>query len=352
MQPQYVSHVRGEPCYSMLLIRPFVQALAATGRCKSKLALDLLKRSDEERVPVRVALDWLCDEVVQTTDVDLGLRVAGLLQRGAGDVVELVASTADTFGEALQLLLRYIRILNEAADFTLETRGQLAILELHSKVPLPRAAADFQMGAIVVAARAWLRMTDSFLVSFAHDRPKQAAAYSALLGPIPVRFGKRCDSLRFDSALLSQPLRTAAPALKKVLLCHAESTAASLVTSHRLAPNVRSLLHSLLPSGAADMDRVACELGVSRRTLTRRLQGEGVGFGELLENTRHLLALHYLGQTSLIAQEIAPLLGYSSAASFSRAFARWQGTNPIEYRLRYRKERAQSAVLDLEWQSI
>jgi AraC-like DNA-binding protein len=85
---------------------------------------------------------------------------------------------------------------------------------------------------------------------------------------------------------------------------------------------------SILHTGDAKMDSVSEKLGVSRQTLLRRLKAEGVTFEKVLSDLRHKMALHYLKDTNLSANEAAYLVGFSDPAAFSRAFKRWTGSSP------------------------
>ncbi len=97
---------------------------------------------------------------------------------------------------------------------------------------------------------------------------------------------------------------------------------------------VRSALIEMLPAGASDADTCARKLGVSRRTLQRRLTEEATTFQAQLNHTRELLARHYLGNAEMRTDEIAYLLGYAELNSFLRAFSTWTGMSPSEYRNR------------------
>jgi len=102
------------------------------------------------------------------------------------------------------------------------------------------------------------------------------------------------------------------------------------------AERVRASLLELLPSGRATMGGVARSLGVSSRTLQRRLAGEGTGYQEVLDATREQLARHYLAASSMGVSEISFLLGYEDPNSFFRAFQRWTGQTPESMRSRPR----------------
>jgi AraC-like DNA-binding protein len=326
-----------EPCYSVRLLRPFLDLFAQTPLGGTELAQRLINLGDEERVPVRRVIRWLENAVQALGNPYLGLQAVSGLGRGAGDVLEFAARSAATFGEAMQLVLRYIRILNEAAEFSLEVRESIACVELHSRVPLTVVAADFQVGAIARGAREWIGSLEGFEIWFSHAAPQEPERYERVFAPARLRFSAPYDAITFDRALLDTPLPSADPALHKVLLRHADQLASNLPQDDALSPRVRKLLLELLPSGNSDATRVAARLGMSRRTLTRHLEREGVTYKELLEKARHQMALQYLEKTNLDPQQIAFLLGYSVTAAFSRAFARWEGKSPTEHRRSHRQ---------------
>lgn len=99
-----------------------------------------------------------------------------------------------------------------------------------------------------------------------------------------------------------------------------------------VAARVRTSIIGLMSSGRADAENVSLELGISRSTLQRRLHEEGCSFQRLLDRAREDLAIRYLTRSTLKAEEIASLLGYGDANSFSRSFRRWTGTSPTDYR--------------------
>ena len=76
---------------------------------------------------------------------------------------------------------------------------------------------------------------------------------------------------------------------------------------------------------------MAKELGMSSRTLARRLDDLGTSFGQILDGTRHQLAVRYLGEPNARASQIAFLLGYSEPSAFNHAFRRWTGVSPSEF---------------------
>lgn len=100
----------------------------------------------------------------------------------------------------------------------------------------------------------------------------------------------------------------------------------------RVSARVRSALVELLPSGECSIDDVCRVLGMSRRSLQRKLKEEGTSFQQQLNHTRELLTKNYLRNTKLSSEDIAYLLGYQNLNSFYRAFSLWTGKSITEYK--------------------
>ncbi len=147
---------------------------------------------------------------------------------------------------------------------------------------------------------------------------------------------RRGDVIRvtFDAADAHRPFLSANRAMWDIFEPELRKRLSDLEDDATIADRTRAVLTEALPSGQFGMGNVARRLGVSSRTLQRRLRGEGTSFKEVVDATRESLALHYLRRTRLTATEIAFLLGFDEATSFFRAFQRWTGTTPETLRQR------------------
>jgi len=103
-----------------------------------------------------------------------------------------------------------------------------------------------------------------------------------------------------------------------------------------LPATLRRILRKQLIIGDCSMEQIAAMLRIHRRTLDRRLQEQGVQYGELLESVKHDIARQLLRDTDLQVQQVAEALHFSSAANFATAFRRWSAMTPSEYRRRFR----------------
>ena len=233
----------------------------------------------DDRLPVSLVLRWLDSAVQVSGDADMGLKAVRRVERGGYDVIEYAGRSASNWGEALELMLRYIRLVNEAADFSLQVREQKAFVELRSRVPLNRAASDFQAATLAVVARAsgsdrWIRSRRGSPIR----SPQDLTVYRSVFDAAPLHFGAAQDAVSFDRSLLDVPMKSADPKLNAVLRRHAEHLISELPEPDYLTGKVRALLLNLLPAGKTNADYVATRLGMSRRTLTRHLEREGVTY--------------------------------------------------------------------------
>ncbi|MFT3923950.1 MAG: AraC family transcriptional regulator ligand-binding domain-containing protein [Myxococcales bacterium] len=279
------------------------------------------------RVPLSAINRWLED-----LDCEAGLRALERFEVGTGDVTEYLAASSASWGEALEVIIRYARLLSDAADFCLHEHAERAVFELRTRARIGRPLGDFQVGLLALAARSWLGHLQSFEFWFAHPRPHDLGDYTRIFGLSPLRFDAPCDAVVFDRALLKTPLKESNQRLHAVLRRHADSLLSELPPLDLLTGRVRELVLQLLPVGKSDVRYAAERLNMSRRTLARRLKTEGASYREVVEEARHTLARRYLALPNLDVKEIAFLLGYSETAAFSRAFRRWAGQSPLQYR--------------------
>jgi len=128
------------------------------------------------------------------------------------------------------------------------------------------------------------------------------------------------------------PMRRGDPVLCQVLEQQAWSLATRLVGDDGFVKQARRTLTARLTRGDAEIAVVARDLAITPRTLQRRLAAEGWSFRALVEDTRRRAAAHYLANRSLSIAEVSYLVGFSEVAAFHRAFRRWHGRTPREFR--------------------
>ena len=249
------------------------------------------------------------------------------------------ALSSKTLGEALKVVERYFHVLNEAIDVGVEFSPREVTVDYHlsyARLAAPRQAIEFGAANLVRSLRF---LTNTRLspgeVRFHHSRNHEIAKFERFFG-CPVRFGTRHNSLTFSRRQLALPLATADKRLHGLLTGYCEEILANREdTSPDLRHRVERIIAKLLCRGEAGTEAVAHELGMSVRTLARRLGELRESFGQILDELRHDLALRYLRDPNLSLSQIAFLLGYSELSALSHAFKRWTKTTPGEWRMKH-----------------
>jgi AraC-like DNA-binding protein len=288
----------------------------------------------DERIPVTTVHRLLEAAAELTRDPDLGLKAARRTSLGDGGALDYLLSTSPTVKDAVEVAGRYMRLVNDTLAIRLELDEGDALVRLDNTVMLPRAAADFQMGSIFWNhARHWLRnVVTEVVVSFAHAAPLERAEYDRTFGPAEVRFGAPFSGFLLRRSHLAVPLELADPKLHDVIAKHAQQLMSELPGAESVTERARAVAARELAHGNPNAMHVATELGMSVRTLGRKLADEGTTFKDVLDDLRKSIALQYVAGRDLPLSDVALLLGFSETTVFHRAFRRWTGQTPLEYR--------------------
>lgn len=248
-----------------------------------------------------------------------------------------VLASSDTLGEALRRGERYSGIANEGLVQKCNGGNNLDISLHYVGISRrdDRHQAEFWATAMVRVCR---QLTGSRLrprrLRLVHRRAKTPPGFAAFFGNA-VEFGAPVDELKFARESGRMPVTSADPYLNKLLLRYCDEALAHRVPQRgtfRVA--VENAIVPLLPHGPVRSDDIARRLGVSARTLARRLTEEGLAYRDVLQQLRRDLANRYLADPDLAISRIAWLLGYHDVAAFSHAFKRWTGKAPRELRRR------------------
>ncbi|HEU4412906.1 MAG TPA: AraC family transcriptional regulator [Polyangiaceae bacterium] len=267
-------------------------------------------------------------------DPDVGLRFAE--HEGAPEalgVVGFLAMASGTVGEAIERVARYHPLLKDEGHTRVSVEGRLLVVEQVTPpgAPTTRALADHSLASFLTLARRWtgepIAPREAW---FRHPRPADASAYERVFGA-RVRFDGPADVLLLDAHARDLPLRTAQPPLAAYLARQAEGALARGRRSG-VEERIRALVRAELAPGEASLPRVARRLGVSRRTLQRRLEARGLTFEALVDEVRRAEAELLLRTTSLPILDVSEQVGYSDSRAFRRAFQRWTGVTPAKFR--------------------
>jgi AraC-like DNA-binding protein len=292
-------------------------------------------RDPDGRIPHAVALAVWHEAVRQSGDDAFGIHAAEQIRPGAFDVLDYATRSSATLGEGLGRLVRYHRVLHDAAVVQLRLEADVARLT-HAlpggAAELPRHTAEFIVAAWIVVARQATGVEFAPVeVTFQHAPPIDVREHERVFG-CPVRFNRPVNGVVLRRALLDTPLIRADPGLCGVLDRHVRSLIERMPRAAALSDRVRGLVASELSTGRPSAAGVARKLHMSRRSLQRQLEADGTTFRALCDGLRRDLAIRYLREREIAVAEVAFLLGFSEASAFHRAFKRWLGTTPTLYR--------------------
>lgn len=272
---------------------------------------------------------WLAAQEA-TGDAALGLHVVEHEAANTHDLLTYIASTAPTRREAFERAQRYTRIAHDALELELYVEDDRSVCEtrFRGRQSIP-VIAQYAVGLIVKVAP---RVVGEQIIReawFEHDEPAHADEYRRVLG-VAVRFGARCDGVVGGGGDLNAPLPRSDAALCDLLEEQAADKLARVPPSDDFVARVRQQIAAALPHGDPTAEGVASALGLSARTLRRRLAGLGASHQQLLDDVRCELAQRALAERGANVSEVAYLLGFSDASAFHKAFRRWTGKRPSD----------------------
>ena len=273
------------------------------------------------RIPTGSVAELLEASAAASACPTFGLQMAesrGLADLGA---LSLLITHQATMRDALMTLIQYRRLLNESLVVQVEEHADLVLvrqdLVLGGNMPA-RQAYELAIGVMhrlfrSVLGPRWRPLS----VNFSHAAPPDTSVHSRVFGPI-VEFGSDFDGLTCNRSDLDAANPSADPGLAQF----AEKYVRTLpyADGGSLSNDVQKAIYVLLPLGQASISRVATSMGLTPRTLQRRLAAEGTEFNLLLNDIRRELTIRYVANRRLPLGRVADLVGYGSQSAFSRWF--------------------------------
>jgi AraC-like DNA-binding protein len=322
-----------QPTYSRRILRPLFQALSGDVAADSSPPTRETLHELDERIPVPVAHSMLQAAIQRTGDRSLGLRAARAVALGDCGALDYMLWSALTVRSACEIAARYARLVNDTLDCRLEVRSDRAVFRIESRPALPLEVEDFLVACMYrVHVEAWVRGSAQFECWFMHEAPADMSEYIATLGSVRCRFSAPFTAFVFPSDHLDVGLTHADPKLNWVIRDLVDINFAEMPTNPAFTQRLRAVLEREVLGGVLSGERIARLMRISRRTLARRLEAEGTGFYEQVDQVRRTTALGYVAGSDLPFTELTRLLGFSHVASFYRAFKRWTGQTPADYR--------------------
>ncbi len=262
----------------------------------------------------------------------VGIRAAQLPLHDMHTVIAFACSAGPDGGTALRRYASYFNAIHGSLVMSVESTKEGALLR--HRAPghpdcLGRHGNEQWMVAVVLASRAVVEAQWAPLsVTLAHGDSKSRDELCRILGTSNVSFGGGENTLLIHQQDLDRPLRDRDSPLASLLSRYALNGTAATAATAGFRGRIREALEKVLPSGQPPISAVARLLGMSGRTLQRRLSERSLTFQGVLDELRRDVAIAHVRRGSLPIESIAEILGYAQSTAFFRAFRRWTGTTP------------------------
>mgnify|MGYP000029127491 CR=1 FL=1 len=322
-----------------------------SAQCLAQLGLDaeaLFKRhgvdladlpGSEEQINMPTWRAILDDAITQSGDPDLGLKYCQNVDLAGYGPIGFAMLSAETLGQGLEIVCRYV----DLAQGNTETRitrtlshCEICFRSLDAENSCYRPDIDCNLSFCLALLRYCLgEAWQPELVELMYSKPANIAAHQKLIRA-PLLFSCSHNKVIIKPKALDTPMPSVDHRLCDILCRDLERllqlSAKQQTAQDDLLSRVRSEIGKLLCSGAPKIEIVAKHLDTSSRSLQRHLSEEGYSFKALVEETRQQLAESYIRSTSHTLTDIAFMLGYSETSAFTRAFRRWTGMTPLQFR--------------------
>jgi len=272
---------------------------------------------------------------VATGNDGFGLRFGARFNPKDVGPLTYVILHSPTVGVALANAGRYLRVHNTGAAVAYLRQPPVALLQhelFGVPVELRRQHSEYSLAIALqtvrlMAGSAWSPLE----VQFEHKAPADTSAHVEVFGA-PVSFECPAGAFVVDLEFAERQVPAADARLYPTLTRYLDDLLQAMPAEDTFLASLRRAIGETLRHGPPDLSTVAHEVALGARTLQRRLTDAGLDFKTLVDDTRHRLALRYIADPKHTLTEVAYLLGYSETSAFNRAFRRWTGSTPLQYR--------------------
>lgn len=267
-------------------------------------------------------------------DPYFGLHMGEYAEAGSWSILGYLMMNCKTLGEAFEKAGRYSHIIGNLIEARVVPGFQKVRLVFFTPPhapPMSRHCFDSTFSSSVRMMRSLTGLPLNPLeVTFTYPAPTSTAEYDRIFR-CPVRFEYKENSVTIDPSIASIPVRMPNPGLRQYFEAYAQDFLAQMDQKNEVTRKVMRILLEQLDDDQLSLEKVAKQMAISARTLQNRLSDEGVTFSDLLDKTRERLARQYLRENYSVEQ-ITYLLGFSEPSVFRKAFKKWVGVTPKEYR--------------------
>lgn len=236
--------------------------------------------------------------------------------------------------KGLKRALRFFDLMLDDLRGTLSCEAGQAVLTLkENPESRPRRFAHETLLMFVHRLACWLvnRRIPIQWAAFSFPEPPQAAEYPLMFSS-DLRYGQPHTAIAFDAKYLALPVVRTAQSLKEFLSVAPENLLVQYKDSNSLAAQIQRRLRDLPPADWPGFDQIADDMRTSASTLRRRMEAEGQSYQAIKDHLRRDMAINLLSDSTMSVMDIAAELGFAETSAFHRAFKKWTGANPGEYR--------------------
>jgi len=314
-----------------------VSFLAEQGLKKNEILFNVgIKAQDleceETRISYRQGLKLIDNALRLSAEPTLGLMIGKKQRLSDWGLLGYVLSSCQSGLDALRLSARYYQLSRSLSNFSYSVEHDEIIVQLNTPFPagdlLPYIVEESFASQVSVGRALQATLSSPKRIRVSYCAPSYSEAYHGFFR-CPIQFEQPVNQIVWDRETLEAPFPSHNLVTEKLAIKLCEEML-SKEQSDTVYQTRQILLQS--PGNFPSMAEVAREMMISERTLRRQLKQQGVSFQSIFDSVRAKIAIEYLGLTRLPLEDIAYLVGFSETGSFHRAFKKWTGKTPLEYR--------------------
>ncbi|HEX5640291.1 MAG TPA: AraC family transcriptional regulator [Burkholderiaceae bacterium] len=319
---------------------------ADTDALLSEFGLERAYFDDAENTVPTVVVGRMFHRIVQVTGCDhLGVLLGRSVTLSAMGAVGVLMQASPNVAHAIEVMGRHFHVHDKGAQLSVE--GDSKAVRIGYR--LTARDVDMVEEIYTLAAMAGLAFLRALCgkgwrpleFQFPFRRPRTVETLREALG-VPLKFDAEQMWMVFPAADLARPLPSADPLLYRMMAERIEQLEAQ--QRRDLVGRVRDVMQTVIFLEASNASIIASRMGMSLRTLNRRLRAEGTSLQAIRDEVTAEAACQLLGNTEKPASEVALMLGYSDSSAFTRAFRRWCGVPPAQWRATGQRNRQAGPV--------
>lgn len=300
----------------------------------SHLGISNILKSESKYAPTDPFFE-LYEIIDQHLEPGFSIRVGQLMVLDDYDVLGLAWKTCLSPRDMFKRCERFFILMTDTQLYKILDEGETGSITIYRDAP--RRGIEISNESSIVATLTVIQKITGVeirptQVSFVHNSPSNTARYEDFF-KCKVHFGQKYNRLVFSSEDLDTKTLKADESINQFMMERLQEKAEGVeVSVNKLLNDTQNLIKDALPSGIPFAAEIGKHLGMSTRTLSRRLSEMGTTYRQLVQNTQQKVSTELLRNTSETVSEIAFQTGFSEQSAFNRAFKRWTGKSPLEYR--------------------